>query len=86
MPKSVQDAAKAEQTDASGQSHCAKCGVETGSGPNQIPGQTDHIEPRSTGGNATLDNAQHVCATCNQSAGARPEPKTTGAEKIKNQE
>jgi len=83
MPDNVRGQAAAEATDPSGQTHCQNCGVETGTGANQVPGQTDHIVPRSQGGNATLDNAQHVCATCNQSAGARPTPTTTGADRVR---
>ncbi len=86
MPDKVKEQAANEAKDASGQTHCQNCGVETGSGPGQIVGNTDHIIPASKGGDATIDNAQHVCETCNKSAGARDEPKTTGADKLRDRD
>lgn len=82
FPPTVQGQAAGQATDANGQTKCQNCGVPTGTEAGQIPGQTDHIIPKSQGGDATIDNAQHVCQTCNASAGAREEPSTTGAEKI----
>jgi RHS repeat-associated protein len=49
--------------------HCEACGVKTTrkAGPRQ--GQTDHIHPRSRGGNNSRENAAHLCRTCNGPAG-----------------
>jgi RHS repeat-associated protein len=91
MPKSVQEQAADEARDADGQTHCQYCGVATsepGAEPveGEIKGNTDHIIPASKGGNATGDNAQHTCETCNKSAGANPKPKKTGADKLRENE
>jgi RHS repeat-associated protein len=83
FPPAIQDQAAGQATDANGQTKCQNCGVPTGTEAGQIPGQTDHIIPKSQGGDATIDNAQHVCQTCNASAGAREEPSSTGAQKIR---
>jgi hypothetical protein len=82
MPKKVQAQAADEARDPSGQTHCQYCGVETGAAPGQVKANTDHITPASQGGDATIENAQHTCETCNKSAQDNPEPKTTGKEKI----
>jgi RHS repeat-associated protein len=91
MPKSVQEQVADEARDESGQTHCQYCGVATsepGAEPaeGEIKGNTDHIIPASQGGNATADNAQHTCETCNKSAGANPKPKKTGARKLHEKE
>ncbi len=66
FPKSVKDAAKAENPTAT----CVYCQME-GTGT-----QVDHAIPRAHGGNATLDNAQLTCPHCNASKGAGDFPKT----------
>ena len=66
FPKSVKDAAKAENPTAT----CVYCQME-GTGT-----QVDHAIPRARGGNATLDNAQLACPHCNTSKGAGDFPKT----------
>ena len=69
FPKSIKDAAKAENPTST----CVFCRRE-GTGT-----QVDHAIPRSRGGNATLDNAQLACPHCNASKGARNFPKTPPA-------
>jgi len=71
FPKSVQDAARAESGNK-----CVFCGVDTIRSPKPHPRRSniDHADPKSRGGNNTLDNAQNTCQTCNLSKGA----KTTG--------
>lgn len=63
FPQSVRQQALAENP-----STCVYCRMET-----QTP-QVDHVIPRSTGGNATLQNAQTTCPWCNASKGAREFP------------
>jgi RHS repeat-associated protein len=52
--------------------NCTYCGGETTEKPG-LPNsrQTDHIFPRSRGGNTTPGNRAPACASCNQSKGAR---------------
>jgi len=88
FPQSVQGQAADEAPDQNGKAHCQNCGAPTSEpgakpAPGEVKGNTDHIVPASHGGNATLDNAQHVCETCNKSAQDKPTPKTTGADKLK---
>jgi RHS repeat-associated protein len=88
FPQAVQGQAADEARDQNGQTHCQNCGVPTSApgtrpAPGEVKGNTDHIVPGSHGGNATLDNAQHTCETCNKSAQDNPKPKTTGADKLK---
>jgi hypothetical protein len=64
FPKSVKQAAKAENPDST----CVFCRMKT-----DKP-QIDHAQPRAKGGNATLDNAQLSCGFCNASKGAREWP------------
>jgi RHS repeat-associated protein len=86
--KNVQQQAADETRDANGQAHCAHCGVPT-SDPGAKPkagehkGNADHIIPDSKGGDKTIDNIQWTCETCNKSAQDDPQPKTTGAEKLR---
>ncbi|MDB5337690.1 MAG: secreted protein, partial [Planctomycetaceae bacterium] len=63
FPKAIKDAAKAENPD-----NCVYCHMTT------TTPQVDHVIPRSVGGNATLENAQITCPSCNASKGARPFP------------
>ena len=83
FPKGVADEIADEARDENGQTHCEKCGVETGDGPGQVKGNTDHVIPWSKGGDSSKANGQHSCETCNKSAGARDEPKTTGMDKVR---
>ncbi len=50
---------------------CVFCGKDTtrARGPRQR--NTDHAQPKSQGGNNSLDNAQNTCRTCNLDKGAR---------------
>jgi len=66
FPKSVKDAAKAENPTAT----CVYCRKE-GTGT-----QVDHAISRARGGDATLENAQLACPHCNASKGAGDFPKT----------
>lgn len=91
FPTAVQEQAADEARGADGQTRCQNCGVPTSEpgvepAEGEIKGNTDHIIPSSKGGNATPDNAQHTCETCNKSAGANPKPKKTGAEKLRDKE
>ncbi len=60
--KSTKDAAEVE---ANGR--CVFCGKETirTQGPHPDRRHTDHSDPKSRGGNNTLENAQNTCQTCN---------------------
>jgi RHS repeat-associated protein len=62
---SVKEAAKAENPAKT----CVYCNRE-GTGT-----QVDHAIPKKDGGNATLDNAQMACPSCNSSKGAGEFPK-----------
>ncbi|AOX99912.1 RHS repeat-associated core domain-containing protein [Jeongeupia sp. USM3] len=64
FPKSVKDAAKAENPNKV----CVYCRMEG------TATQVDHAIPRARGGNATLDNAQLACPHCNASKGAKDKP------------
>jgi hypothetical protein len=66
FPKSVKDAAKAENPTAT----CVYCQMEG------TATQVDHAIPRVRGGDATLENAQLACPHCNASKGASNFPKT----------
>ena len=72
FPKSVKDAAKAENPSAT----CVYCQME-GKGT-----QVDHAIPRARGGDATLPNAQLACPHCNASKGAGDFPKTPPADYV----
>jgi hypothetical protein len=63
FPQSIRQEALAENPGT-----CVYCRMET-----QTP-QVDHVIPRSTGGNATLENAQTTCPWCNASKGPREFP------------
>lgn len=47
------------------------CGVGTKrtKGPDPQRSHIDHADPKSRGGNNTLDNAQNTCQTCNLDKG-----------------
>jgi hypothetical protein len=45
---------------------CVFCGVPTTKTPGPTQQNTDHSDPKSRGGNNTLDNAQNTCRDCNQ--------------------
>ncbi|HWK27650.1 MAG TPA: RHS repeat-associated core domain-containing protein [Solirubrobacter sp.] len=66
FPKSVKDAARAENPTATCV-YCARPGTGT---------QVDHAIPKARGGDATLDNAQLACPHCNASKGAGDFPKS----------
>jgi RHS repeat-associated protein len=86
--KTVQQQAADETRDAKGQSRCANCDVPTsepGAKPKPVESKrnADHIIPDSKGGDKTIDNIQWTCETCNKSAQDDPQPKTTGADKLR---
>lgn len=60
----VKDAAEAN---AGG--NCVFCGVKTTRERGPTQRNTDHADPKSRGGNNTLQNAQNTCRTCNQQKG-----------------
>jgi len=64
--KSTQSAAKAETN-----GKCIFCGEKTDTGEPGKKGNTDHSDPKSKGGNNTLNNAQHTCQSCNLEKGAK---------------
>jgi len=47
--------------------NCVFCGTKTTREPGPTQRNTDHADPKSRGGNNTLENAQNTCRTCNQS-------------------
>ena len=53
---------------------CVFCGKETTRSPGPNQRNTDHAQPKSRGGNNSIDNAQNTCRACNLNKGAR----TTG--------
>ena len=65
---------------------CEYCGIETvpakkserGVTPPKNEGQTDHIEPRSSGGTNSPENAAHSCRECNRglSNSKKPSPRS----------
>jgi hypothetical protein len=61
----------AERAEDAGQ-NCTYCGRETTEEPGHPNSrQTDHIYPKSRGGNTDPSNRAPACAECNQSKGAR---------------
>ncbi|HMA96097.1 MAG TPA: toxin TcdB middle/N-terminal domain-containing protein [Polyangiaceae bacterium] len=64
--KKTQDAAE-KQAD----SKCVFCGRETTRKPGPTQRNTDHAQPKSRGGNNTVDNAQNTCRDCNLDKRAR---------------
>ncbi|MDR4460536.1 MAG: HNH endonuclease [Nitrospirales bacterium] len=63
FPKSVKNEASKEK--------CVFCGKKTTKEPGPQQRNIDHAQPRSRGGNNTLDNAQNTCRTCNLQKGAQ---------------
>jgi hypothetical protein len=63
------------QTKDAAESHadgkCVFCGKETTDEPGPSQRNTDHAQPKSRGGNNTIDNAQNTCRTCNLEKGAK---------------
>jgi RHS repeat-associated protein len=54
-----------EEARAQSGNRCVFCGTDTARKPGPNQSNIDHADPKSRGGNNTLDNAQNTCRTCN---------------------
>jgi hypothetical protein len=60
-----------DAAEAQADGKCVFCGKKTTSEPGPNQRNTDHAQPKSRGGNNTLDNAQNTCRNCNLEKGAK---------------